>query len=148
AAATVPLLMAAADQLRDLHVDPMPAVLASVVMFLLLVARLTDLVRDQRALIDERTRMHEELQRLSMEDALTALVNRRGFGARLAGSVGAAMPAAVMLLDLDDFKEVNDTLGHGAGDAVLAAIGRRLRARVRGRDTVARLGGHEFAVLM
>jgi len=53
-----------------------------------------------------------------------------------------------VLVDLDDFKEVNDTLGHGAGDAVLAAIGRRLRASVRGRDTVARLGGDEFAVLM
>jgi diguanylate cyclase (GGDEF)-like protein len=147
-ASTVPLLVAAMDQLRDTDVDPMPAVLASVVMFLLVVARLTDLVRDQRALIDERGRMQAELERLSMEDALTGLTNRRGFGARLDGSLGDAAPAAVMLIDLDDFKEVNDTLGHGAGDAVLSAVGRRLRAGVRGRDTVARLGGDEFAVLM
>jgi diguanylate cyclase (GGDEF)-like protein len=147
-AATVPLLVAAVDQVRASDVDPMPAVLASVVMFLLVVARLTDLVRDQRALIDERARMQAELERLSMEDALTGLVNRRGFGARLDGSLGEDGPAAVMLLDLDDFKQINDTLGHGAGDAVLAAVGRRLRASVRGRDIVARLGGDEFAVLM
>jgi diguanylate cyclase (GGDEF)-like protein len=147
-AATVPLVVAAVDQLRDSDVDPLPAVLASVVMFLLVVARLTDLVRDQRALIDERARMQAELERLSMEDPLTGLVNRRGFGARLDGSLGGDAPAAVMLLDLDDFKQVNDTLGHAAGDAVLAAVGRRLRASVRGRDTVARLGGDEFAVLM
>ncbi len=147
-AATVPLLVAALDQVWGMGVDPLPAVLASVVMFLLVVARLTDLVRDQRTLIDERGRMQAELERLSMEDALTGLVNRRGFGAQLDATLGGDTPAAVMLLDLDDFKQVNDTLGHGAGDAVLATVGRRLRASVRGRDIVARLGGDEFAVLM
>jgi diguanylate cyclase (GGDEF)-like protein len=148
-ASTVPLVVAALDQVWDTGVDPLPAVVASVVMFLLVVARLTDLVRDQRSLIDERARMQVELERLSMEDALTGLVNRRGFGARLDGSRGRHDgPAAVMLLDLDDFKDINDTLGHAAGDAVLSAVGRRLRGAVRGRDTVARLGGDEFAIVM
>jgi len=147
-ASTVPLLVAALDQAWQTGVDPLPAVIASVVMFLLVVARLTDLVRDQRSLIDERSRMQVELERMSMEDALTGLVNRRGFGVRLDASRGPDAPAAVMLLDLDDFKLINDTLGHAAGDAVLSTVGRRLRAGVRGRDTVARLGGDEFAVLM
>jgi diguanylate cyclase (GGDEF)-like protein len=142
-------VVAAIDQVWDTGVDPLPAVVASVVMFLLVVARLTDLVRDQRSLIDERARMQAELERMSMEDALTGLVNRRGFGVRLDRARGHAdAPAAVMLLDLDDFKHINDTLGHAAGDAVLSAVGRRLRGAVRGRDTVARLGGDEFAVLM
>jgi diguanylate cyclase (GGDEF)-like protein len=148
-ASTVPLVVAASDQVWDSGVDPLPAVVASVVMFLLVVARLTELVRDQRSLIDERARMQAELERMSMEDALTGLANRRGFGLRLDPSRGHQdAPAAVMLLDLDDFKHINDTLGHAAGDAVLSAVGRRLRGAVRGRDTVARLGGDEFAILM
>jgi diguanylate cyclase (GGDEF)-like protein len=148
-ASTVPLVVAALDQVWDTGVDPLPAVVASVVMFLLVVARLTELVRDQRSLIDERARMQAELERMSMEDALTGLVNRRGFGVRLDPSRGRQdEPAAVMLLDLDDFKHINDTLGHAAGDAVLSTVGRRLRGAIRGRDTVARLGGDEFAILM
>ena len=148
-ASTVPLVVAALDQVWDTGVVRLPAVVASVVMFLLLVARQTELVRDQRSLIDERARMQAELERMSMEDALTGLVNRRGFGVRLDPSRGRQdEPAAVMLLDLDDFKHINDTLGHAAGDAVLSTVGRRLRGAIRGRDTVARLGGDEFAILM
>ena len=145
----VPLLIAVAEQLRHGAVEPMPAIIASAVMFVLVVARLSGVVSSQRSLIDERTRMQGALERLSVEDALTGLSNRRGFSARLADAL-ARDPGqvAVLCIDLDDFKVVNDSLGHPVGDAVLAAIAQRLRGQVRSRDTVARLGGDEFAVLM
>ncbi len=147
--ALVPLLIAVTEQLRHGSVEPMPAIIASAVMFVLVVARLSGVVRDQRGLIDERTRMQGALERLSVEDALTGLSNRRGFGSRLAVALSRdPRQVAVICLDLDDFKAVNDSLGHPAGDAVLVTIAQRLRANVRSRDTVARLGGDEFAVLM
>jgi diguanylate cyclase len=82
-------------------------------------------------------------------DELTNLLNRRGFFARLRARIGDgdALPFAVLVLDLDGFKEINDTLGHGAGDALLAQIGPRLRSALRETDTLARLGGDEFAIL-
>jgi diguanylate cyclase (GGDEF)-like protein len=145
----VPVLMAFLDQVRRGDLDPRPTVVVSAVMFLLVVLRLIDLVRDQRALIEERVRIQGTLERLSVEDALTGLVNRRGFGALLSEAL-ARSPASttVMLVDLDDFKLVNDSHGHGAGDAVLVAVAQRLRAAVRAGDTVARLGGDEFALLL
>ena len=147
--ALVPLLIAVTEQLRHGAVEPMPAIIASAVMFVLVVARLSGVVRNQRTLIDERTRMQGALERLSVEDALTGLTNRRGFGARLADAL-AHDPGrvAVLCLDLDDFKVINDSLGHPVGDVVLASVAQRLRGHVRARDTVARLGGDEFAVLM
>ena len=145
----VPLLIAVAEQLRHGAVEPMPAIIASAVMFVLVVARLSGVVSSQRSLIDERTRMQGALERLSVEDALTGLSNRRGFSSRLADALARdARQVAVVCLDLDDFKVVNDSLGHPVGDAVLAAVAQRLRGHVRSRDTVARLGGDEFAVLM
>jgi diguanylate cyclase len=145
----VPLLIAVAEQMRQGAVEPMPAIIASAVMFVLVVARLTGVVHTQRGLIDERTRMQGALERLSVEDALTGLSNRRGFNARLADAlVRGPDQVAVLCLDLDDFKNINDSLGHPTGDAVLATIAHRLRNSVRARDTVARLGGDEFAVLM
>ena len=87
----------------------------------------------------------------SLHDALTGLANRTLFGLRV-GRVCERPDAtdglkAVMLLDLDHFKEINDTLGHHVGDQLLTAVGLRLRDGVRDGDTVARLGGDEFAVL-
>ncbi|MGK5113868.1 MULTISPECIES: putative bifunctional diguanylate cyclase/phosphodiesterase [unclassified Geodermatophilus] len=86
----------------------------------------------------------------ALHDALTGLPNRtllrqRGIAA-LAEDAGA--PTALMLIDLDRFKEINDTLGHAHGDLVLQAVADRLRVSVRGSDTVARLGGDEFAILL
>ena len=125
------------------------AILASAVMFVLVVARLSGVVRTQRGLIEERTRMQGALERLSVEDSLTGLSNRRGFNARLSDALGRDPgQVAVLCLDLDDFKNINDSLGHPTGDAVLTTIALRLRGNVRSRDTVARLGGDEFAVLM
>ncbi|WNV76769.1 EAL domain-containing protein [Geodermatophilus sp. DSM 44513] len=86
----------------------------------------------------------------ALHDALTGLPNRTLLRQRgevaLAGAESGSV--ALMLIDLDRFKEVNDTLGHAYGDVVLQAVADRLRATVRGSDTVARLGGDEFAILL
>ncbi len=95
----------------------------------------------------ELVRLHEAL---AATDALTGIPNRRAFLERLATAVAGAEPrlrTAVCLVDLDGFKNVNDTAGHAAGDAVLRSVGAALGGVVRESDTVARLGGDEFAVL-
>lgn len=93
-----------------------------------------------------------ELKRLATRDALTGLLNRRAFDTVLAEEADRARrfghPFALVLFDLDHFKSVNDTHGHPAGDAVLAAVARVLESGVRTIDRVARVGGEEFAVLL
>jgi diguanylate cyclase (GGDEF)-like protein len=84
----------------------------------------------------------------SLHDALTDLPNRSYFDRSLNDSLAADAALAVLLLDLDRFKEVNDTLGHHNGDLLLQEVGARLRAVLRRNDVVARLGGDEFAVLV
>ena len=89
---------------------------------------------------------------LTTHDSMTGLLNRRGFDERYAATVrrvrrGQTL-AAVLVIDLDKFKAVNDTLGHAAGDDVLKEVAQRLRAAVRYTDVAARLGGDEFAVLL
>jgi len=88
----------------------------------------------------------------ALHDPLTRLANRALFRDRIAHAAARADrrggSLAVMVLDLDDFKQVNDVLGHGAGDELLNAIAHRLRAAVRTADTVARLGGDEFALVI
>lgn len=87
----------------------------------------------------------------ALTDTLTGLANRRCLADRLGAALGRAgrgeAPPAVLLLDLDGFKAVNDERGHRTGDAVLVEVANRLRGAVRGTDTVARLGGDEFVVL-
>ena len=99
-------------------------------------------------LVDERTR---ELHHLALHDALTELPNRALILDRidqmLARSRREHTPVAVLFLDLDNFKDVNDTLGHAAGDQLLAAVSARLTSAIREEDTVGRLGGDEFVVL-
>jgi diguanylate cyclase (GGDEF)-like protein/PAS domain S-box-containing protein len=94
----------------------------------------------------------EELKWASEHDALTHLPNRRAFQARLQGATARAMKAGervgLLLIDVDHFKHVNDTLGHSAGDDLLKAVGERLRNCVRNRDFVARIGGDEFAIII
>ncbi|MCG6940858.1 MAG: EAL domain-containing protein [Thiohalocapsa sp.] len=95
---------------------------------------------------------HARAEHLSHYDNLTGLANRRLFAERLEQVVAAAShgapPAALMFLDLDGFKEINDTLGHALGDRLLCEVARRLSAMLRTGDTVARLGGDEFAALL
>lgn len=102
--------------------------------------------------ITELKEAHARVERLSFYDGLTGLPNRRLFTDRLTQAVRTArrsgMPAALFYLDLDRFKDVNDSLSHDAGDQLLVEVACRLRACVREVDTVARLGGDEFAVLL
>ena len=94
----------------------------------------------------------EEIERLALYDALTGLANRRLFHDRLEQAFLSAQRSAtgfsLMLLDLDRFKEINDTLGHQTGDAVLGELATRLKTVARASDTVARLGGDEFALVL
>ncbi len=93
-----------------------------------------------------------ENARLALLDPLTGLPNRRLFNDRLdraaAVSARSGLPLALLLLDIDRFKDVNDTLGHPRGDALLIEVASRLRRTIRDADTVARLGGDEFAILL
>lgn len=106
----------------------------------------------QRYLMEEALRAsHEELRILSERDSLTGLANRRGFEIALNGALDRAKRGqgglAVLLLDLDDFKSINDTLGHSIGDDLLVEIARRMRLVVRNDDFLCRLGGDEFVVV-
>lgn len=96
-----------------------------------------------------RGQAEKELQRLAMHDALTGLPNRAGLKMALEPLLGGSSKGtlAVLFLDLDHFKAVNDSLGHSAGDELLMAVAERLRAAVPGPGTVARLSGDEFLVV-
>lgn len=95
-------------------------------------------------LIGQAAMERETLQRLASTDPLTGLPNRRSLYQQLHGGA----PAALLLMDIDDFKLVNDRLGHDAGDQVLIQVGQALQAAVAGRGTVARWGGEEFMALL
>jgi diguanylate cyclase (GGDEF)-like protein len=101
--------------------------------------------------ITERRRAEAEIVHLARHDVLTGLANRAQFNEKLdeAGKRLKRGRAAitVMMIDLDRFKAVNDTLGHAAGDALLVEVGRRLQSRIRETDLLARLGGDEFAII-
>jgi diguanylate cyclase (GGDEF)-like protein/PAS domain S-box-containing protein len=102
--------------------------------------------------ISERRRAEEQIEYQAYHDALTGLPNRSLFRDRLtialAHAKRAITPLAVMFLDLDRFKIVNDTLGHSLGDELLRAVASRLRSVLREGDTIARMGGDEFTVLL
>jgi diguanylate cyclase len=90
----------------------------------------------------------DQLAHQISHDALTEIANRALFEEKVTAQLATGERCHVALLDLDDFKEVNDRLGHGTGDALLKAVSRRLRERLRAEDTVARLGGDEFTLLL
>jgi diguanylate cyclase (GGDEF)-like protein/PAS domain S-box-containing protein len=102
--------------------------------------------------VTDRKMLEQELAHQAFHDSLTGLSNRAVFRDRLdhalARSGRNAQPLAVLLLDLDGFKSINDSLGHDAGDELLVGVGERLQATARASDTVARLGGDEFAILL
>jgi diguanylate cyclase (GGDEF)-like protein len=95
-----------------------------------------------------RDRQRRELVRLSRTDPLTGCLNRRGLEDRVARAIAAGRPFAIVTLDLDGLKEINDRDGHAAGDALLRAAAARLAEAVRSNDAVGRLGGDEFALVL
>lgn len=101
---------------------------------------------------EERKRFERELERQANSDALTGLANRFAMEARLQQSLAEARrrknKVAMMFIDLDRFKNINDTLGHAVGDRMLVEMARRLASAVRESDTVARLGGDEFVICL
>lgn len=99
----------------------------------------------------ERYQREKQIARLAARDPLTALYNRRAFEARavrLLSDVSAARPGALLLIDIDNFKPVNDLHGHAAGDRLLVLLSEMIRALVPKGDLVARLGGDEFTILL
>jgi diguanylate cyclase (GGDEF)-like protein len=117
----------------------------------LLVVLLSLLVRSRRSALELVERRTAELRHQALHDSLTGLPNRFFVNQQAHQLVSRArndgLPVAVFFIDLDDFKKVNDTLGHDAGDSLLRAVAGRLADCVRSTDTVGRLGGDEFVVL-
>jgi diguanylate cyclase (GGDEF)-like protein len=102
--------------------------------------------------ITTRKTLEDELRHQAFHDSLTGLANRALFVDRLEHALSLARrnrrPLAVLFIDVDDFKNINDSLGHGEGDAILVDVAERLREALRAGDTIARMGGDEFAVLV
>lgn len=101
--------------------------------------------------IDKRKRHEEKLEYFAMHDALTGLLNRRSLEEMLNRTIARAkrgMVSSLLYMDLDNFKEVNDTIGHAAGDEVLNTLSDRLKSELRTEDVIFRVGGDEFAVLL
>ena len=132
------------------------AIDAAIVGLNMMGEELQALTGDLEERVAERTRelaaAREELQRLALYDPLTGLANRTLLADRLGQAVTRAArggaPPAVLVLDLDGFKAVNDGFGHGVGDQLLVAVAARLLETVRAGDTVARVGGDEFAIVV
>jgi diguanylate cyclase (GGDEF)-like protein len=101
-----------------------------------------------RVSLAERDALAARLHHQAFHDDLTGLANRSLYAERLDAALAGNRPVVAMLIDLDDFKQVNDAWGHAAGDALLREVAERLLACVRTSDTVARIGGDEFAVLL
>jgi len=110
------------------------------------ISEIVDLTERNRVGL-ELERANAQLRKQVITDHLTGVYNRRGFEEILSAS-DADEVASVLLIDLDDFKEVNDQLGHRAGDMVLIEVGRRLPRLVRANDFVARIGGDEFVIIL
>jgi diguanylate cyclase (GGDEF)-like protein len=106
-------------------------------------------LQDRRRELSESVELvNAELQHQAIHDALTGLPNRTQFSDRLAAAVRERRPFAVAVLDLDRFKVINDSLGQGAGDALLKLVAQRLGSTMRSKDAVARAGGDEFLLLL
>jgi diguanylate cyclase (GGDEF)-like protein/PAS domain S-box-containing protein len=136
--------------LRTRHPDGHDLVLEGTLNNMLAEAAVNGWVLTVRDVTD-REALLEQVSYQAFHDALTGLANRQLFGDRLAHALrrrGATQPLVVMFLDLDDFKHVNDSLGHGVGDQFLETAAERIKETIRQGDTAARLGGDEFAVLL
>ncbi len=134
--------------LRPDRGDPIPVKAISKTISISGKSRTVVAIRDQRERLSNETTM----RRLAHEDALTGLANRFSFNSELSSRFSSRREGerrfALLMLDLDRFKLVNDTLGHGVGDELLKRVGGRLTKAIRDRDLLARLGGDEFAIVL
>jgi diguanylate cyclase (GGDEF)-like protein len=156
ASLTVPLLIMLRDALHE-SLDLYVLVGSSGFMFALVLARMAGIVSRNEDLALQMVSLTEQSAQAALEhqafhDALTGLPNRALFRNRVAHALVSQrrdrLPVAVLILDVDDFKHVNDGLGPAAGDEVLQEVARRLQDCMRPVDTAARLGGDEFAILI
>ncbi|MET0415657.1 MAG: EAL domain-containing protein [Actinoplanes sp.] len=123
-------------------------IVGAVLIAALVVARQLLGLRENRQLLADLRTKQTELERLALTDPLTGLANRTRFGVVLAERLGAHRPATVLLIDIDDFKTINDTMGPALGDQMLYQVAQRLRLNSAVNELPARLGGDEFAVLL
>ncbi len=147
----VAIVVTTVRTMSDDPISPLePSVIAVAIAAVLLRQYLT--VQENRVLMDEVAKRQDQLRRQAFEDQLTGLANRALFTDRVAHALHLhrrdLRPLGLLFCDLDDFKAVNDTLGHAAGDQVLVRVAERLRGALREGDTLARFGGDEFAVLL
>ncbi|GAB7052301.1 putative bifunctional diguanylate cyclase/phosphodiesterase [Catenuloplanes indicus] len=136
----VPAVLFAEAQRGTEHVDIEAIGVGAVILFALMLARLSGFFATVQ-------RQSDQLEQLAMADELTGLANRRLFEQDLAVALRDGL-VQVAVLDLNGFKEINDTFGHATGDQLLTVVAQRLREAVRDDDVVARMGGDEFAVLV
>lgn len=133
---------------RDLRGGERVVIVGAALIAALVVARQLLGLRENRRLLGGIQRQQAELERLAMTDPLTGLANRTRFSAVLTERLAGHRPATVLLIDIDDFKMVNDTMGPAVGDQLLYQVAQRLRLNSAVRELPARLGGDEFAVLL
>jgi diguanylate cyclase (GGDEF)-like protein len=127
---------------------PTTELVAGMVVVLLVFVRQLLILTENRSLVARLMASEELLRHQASHDGLTGLGNRTLLVDRLENTLKDRQPLSLIFCDLDDFKTVNDTLGHHAGDELLTQVGQRLRAVTRPEDTVVRLGGDEFAAVM
>jgi diguanylate cyclase (GGDEF)-like protein len=144
-------MVVAAQMSLGHHIDALEAAVAWVVLTLVLIRQIITLI-ENNALLEQVSSTQAELAWRAQHDPLTGLPNRALFSERLDDALDRhrdhGRTFSLLIVDLDDFKSVNDSFGHAAGDELLLAVGARLRSVVRSGDTVARLGGDEFAVVL
>ncbi|HEY8546155.1 MAG TPA: GGDEF domain-containing protein [Acidimicrobiales bacterium] len=144
-------LVVLVQYLVDGEIDRVERWTVGVVVGMVLIRQLVTLVENE-ALLARLRATQEELAYRAQHDPLTGLANRDLFNDRLSTAMARhrahGRPYSLVLVDLDDFKAVNDRYGHTTGDRLLRAVGNRIRGCVRDNDTVARLGGDEFAVVL
>ncbi len=150
-AGSAPMPQVRADERQPVRRDPLPATAPARSIPSELALLLGEIERLQAALRAEQAKV-KELEASADTDPLTQVFNRRGFDRELKRSLAYVKRywtrAALIYVDLDGFKPVNDQYGHAAGDAVLTALAAMLTRSVRASDTVARLGGDEFGLIL